>query len=142
MMTKSYKNLKFLKNLFYQKLPSIPGRTCSKSKRYISSLFSFFVGNFCSPGSGSGRPKSMRIQADPDPQLTWRNCPVPGSLTGSQTRMLSRPWTTAGVGGTSRGDKKSIAIAITRSVDSIDLAIHNSPLAVHPPTQYLALPAV
>jgi len=39
-------------------------RTSSTSKKHeISSLFSIYVG----PGSGSKRPKSMGIQADPDP---------------------------------------------------------------------------
>jgi hypothetical protein len=32
-----------------------------------SSLFSIFVGNFRPPGSGSSRPKLMRIHADQDP---------------------------------------------------------------------------
>ncbi len=37
-------------------------RTSSSSKHAISSLFSIFVGHFCSPGFGSSRSKSMRIR--------------------------------------------------------------------------------
>ncbi len=40
----------------------------------ISSLFSFFEGHFCQPGSGSSRRKSIM---DPDPQL-WYRVPING----------------------------------------------------------------
>ncbi len=36
------------------------------SKHETSSLFFFFVGLFCPPGTGSSRTKSMQIHADPD----------------------------------------------------------------------------
>jgi hypothetical protein len=38
------------------------------SKHDISSLFSVFVSYFCFPGSGSSRPRLMRIHPKPDPQ--------------------------------------------------------------------------
>ncbi len=37
-------------------------RTSSTSKHEISSLSPIFVGNFCPPGSGLSRPKSLRIR--------------------------------------------------------------------------------
>jgi hypothetical protein len=51
-------------------------RTSSNSKHEISSLYSFFQGHLCPPGSGSAYEMRIRIQqlklrqihADPDPQ--------------------------------------------------------------------------
>ncbi len=49
--------------------PSPQKRTSSTSKTMEFLYFcSFFVGPFCSPGSGTSRPKSMWIHADLDPQ--------------------------------------------------------------------------
>jgi hypothetical protein len=58
---------------------SPPKRTCISSKHEISSLFPYFVSQFCSPGSGSGSGSTNPIESgsnmdpdpdpDPDPQL-------------------------------------------------------------------------
>jgi len=54
---------------------SPPKRTCISSKHEIYSLFPYFVGQFCPPGSGSGSTNpiesgsNMDPDPDPDPQL-------------------------------------------------------------------------
>jgi hypothetical protein len=45
------------------KSPQLQKRTSRTSKKYISSFFSFFVGRFCPPGSGSSGKNQCRSRS-------------------------------------------------------------------------------
>jgi hypothetical protein len=60
------KNTNFLSNSKLQEKPSaLREHPALQNMKFL--LFSVFGGHFCSPGSGSSRPKPVRIHVDPDP---------------------------------------------------------------------------
>jgi hypothetical protein len=46
-----------------------PPRTCISPKHEISSLFPYFVGQFCPPGSTNPTESGSNMDPDPVPQL-------------------------------------------------------------------------
>jgi hypothetical protein len=61
----------------------------------------FFVGKFCPPGLGSGssRPKSRQIQADPDPRHWLQRSPTAAGVptVGDTSAVLAVAWDVSSV---------------------------------------------